>query len=69
MSSVYDAPEEKFIENGSYDKLPGNEQTLRNYTHYLEDSGQVNREPEHLRVYNYFFDTLPGEQMLIDFGQ
>ena len=67
MSSVYDVLEEKFIENGTYDKLPGNEQTLRNYIHYLEDSGQVNREPEHRRVYDYVFDTPPGEQMLIDF--
>ena len=69
MSSVYDVLEEKFIENGTYDKLPGNEQTLRNYIHYLEDSGQVNREPEHRRVYDYVFDTPPGEQMLIDFGE
>lgn len=69
MSSVYDVMEEKFIENGTYDKLPGNEQTLRNYIHYLEDSGQVNREPEHRRVYDYVFDTPPGEQMLIDFGE
>ena len=22
-----------------YEKLPGNQQTLRNYIHYLEDSG------------------------------
>ena len=36
---------------------------------YLEDSGQVNREPEHRRVYDYVFDTPPGEQMLIDFGE
>ena len=35
MSSVYDVLEEKFIENGIYDKLLGNEQTLRNYIHYL----------------------------------
>ena len=69
MSSVYDVLEEKFIENGTYDKLPGNEQTLRNYIHYLEDSGQVNRESEHRRVYDYVFDTPPGEQMLIDFGE
>lgn len=39
MSSVYDVLEEKFIENGAYEKLPGNQQTLRNYAHYLEDSG------------------------------
>ena len=38
MSSVYDVLEEKFIENGDYEKLPGNQQTLRNYIHYLEDS-------------------------------
>ena len=69
MSSVYDVLEEKFIENGDYEKLPGNQQTLRNYIHYLEDSGQVNREPEHRRIYDYVFDTPPGEQMLIDFGE
>ena len=28
-----------------------------------------NREPEHRRVYDYVFDTPPGEQMLIDFGE
>lgn len=69
MSSVYDVLEEKFIENGDYDKLPGNQQTLRNYIHYLEDSGQVNFSPEHRRIYDYVFDTPPGEQMLIDFGE
>ena len=31
ISSVYDVLEEKFIENGDYESLPGNEQTLRNY--------------------------------------
>ena len=46
-----------------------NQQTLRNYIHYLEDSGQINREPEHRRIYDYVFDTPPGEQMLIDFGE
>ena len=50
MSSVYDVLEEKFIENGDYEKLPGNQQTLRNYIHYLEDSIQVNRELEHRRI-------------------
>ena len=38
-----------------YEKLPGNQQTLRNYIHYLEDSGQINREPEHRRIYDYVF--------------
>ncbi|MCD8300266.1 MAG: DDE-type integrase/transposase/recombinase [Clostridiales bacterium] len=69
MSSVYDVLEEKFIENGNYVCLPGNAQTLRNYIHYLKDSGQINLEPGHQRVYDYVFDTPPGEQMLIDFGE
>ena len=35
ISSVYDLLEEKFIENGDFKALPGNEQTLRNYVRYL----------------------------------
>jgi len=69
ISSVYDLLEEKFIENGDFKALPGNEQTLRNYVRYLEDAGVITREPEHRRVYDYVFDTPPGEQMLIDFGE
>jgi hypothetical protein len=69
MSSVYDLLEEKFIENGEYDKLPGNEQTLRNYVHYLRDTGQIDTGEEHRRIYDHVFDTPPGEQMLIDFGE
>ena len=48
ISSVYDVLEEKFIENGDYDFLPGNEQTLRNYVHFLEDSGIVDTGEENL---------------------
>ena len=69
ISSVYDVLEEKFIENGELERLPGNEQTLRNYVHYLEESGQINHSEEHRRIYDHVFDTPPGEQMLIDFGQ
>ena len=69
MSSVYDLLEEKFIDTGEYETLPGNEQTLRNYIHYLEKSGAINKGEEHLRVYDHVFDTPPGEQMLIDFGE
>ena len=69
ISSVYDLLEEKFIENGDYDKLPGNEQTLLNYVHYLEESGQIDTSEEHRRIYDHVFDTPPGEQMLIDFGE
>lgn len=69
ISSVYDLLEEKFIENGDYESLPGNEQTLRNYVHYLDESGQIDKSDEHRRIYDHVFDTPPGEQMLIDFGE
>ena len=69
ISSIYDVLEERFIENGDYTELPGNEQTLRNYVHYLQDNGIVDKEPKNSRIYEYVFDTPPGEQMLIDFGQ
>ena len=51
ISSVYDVLEEKFIEKekGNLETLPGNEQTLRNYVHYLEESGQINTSEEHRR--------------------
>lgn len=69
ISSVYDVLMEKFIENGDYEALPGNEQTLRNYVRYLSDSGQISREADSLRIYDYVSDMPPGEQMLIDFGE
>lgn len=69
ISSVYDVLEEKFVENGEYEALPGNEQTLRNYVHHLEESGQIDVGEEHRRIYDHVFDTPPGEQMLIDFGE
>jgi hypothetical protein len=69
VSSVYDVLLEKFVENGNHDSLPGNEQTLRNYVHYLEGRGIINHDPEHRRIYDYVFDTPPGQQMLMDFGE
>jgi hypothetical protein len=69
VSSIYDVLLEKFVENGELESLPGNEQTLRNYVHYLTSSGTVDTEVQNKRTYDYVFDTPPGEQMLIDFGQ
>lgn len=69
ISSVYDVLCEKFIENGTFAELPGNEQTLRNYVHHLIDSGIVKQDKEHRRTYDHVFDTPPGDQMLIDFGE
>jgi hypothetical protein len=69
ISSVYDVLEEKFIENGEFEALPGNPQTLRNYVRYLREHGIVVAAPKNTRIYDHVFDTAPGEQMLIDFGE
>lgn len=53
MSSVYDVLQEKFIETGDMEKLPGNEQALSNYIHYLKSHDMINRESEHRRVYMF----------------
>ena len=69
ISSIYDVLTERFVESGEVDALPGNEQTLRNYVHHLRKRGQIEMELEPKRSYDYVFDTPPGEQMLVDFGQ
>ena len=68
-SSVYDVLMERFVENGSYQQLPGSERTLRTYIQYLETSGQYEAVKKDGRIYDYVFDTPPGQQMLIDFGE
>ena len=68
-SSVYDVLTERFVEAGEYDSLPGSERTLRTYIQYLVSSGQVEEAEKGKRIYDYVFDTPPGQQMLIDFGQ
>ena len=68
-SSVYDVLIEHFIENGVYEKLPGEERTLRRYIGYLAESEQIEKPEKSMRVYDTVFDTPPGQQMLIDFGQ
>ena len=68
-SSVYDVLVEHFIENGDYDRLPATERTLRNYIGYLAESGQIEKVEGSGRIYDTVFDTPPGRQMLIDFGE
>lgn len=68
-SSVYDVLEERFIENGEYDRLPASGRTLRNYVRHLEESGQIAVAAAGGRTYDKVFDTPPGEQMLLDFGE
>ena len=68
-SSVYDVLVERFIENDNYESLPGSERTLRSYTKHLIQSGQVETDEKDGRIYDYVFDTPPGKQMLLDFGE
>ena len=68
-SSVYDVLAERFVENGDYGALPGSERTLRTYMGYLIQSGQVERTEPDRRIYEHVFDTPPGRQMLVDFGE
>jgi hypothetical protein len=68
-SSVYDVLVERFIENDSYECLPGSERTLRTYIKYLINSGEIEVAEKEGRIYDYVFDTPPGQQMLIDFGE
>jgi hypothetical protein len=68
-SSVYDVLCARFIENGEYERLPASERTLRNYIGFLIESGQVEAAPNEPRTYDYVFDTPPGQQMLLDFGE
>jgi len=69
ISSVYDVLEERFVEAGELEYLPGNQQTLRNYVRFLKESGAVSLNDQPGRIYDHVFDTPPGQQLLIDFGQ
>jgi len=62
MSAVYDYLEER------YGKLPGNEQTLRNYIHYLIKADKL-RLNESIRIYSRVPELPFGKQMQLDFGQ
>ena len=58
-----------YVRNGDYEELPGNEQTLRNFTHRLEDGGEVGRDDGGRRTYDVIDTPPPGEKAQIDFGQ
>ena len=67
-SSIYDVLYEKYVIGGKYDCLPASERSLRRYVVFLRESWIVEQTPKNGRVYDHVFDTPPGEQMLIDFG-
>ena len=62
MSAVYDYLTEV---NG---ELPANENTLRNFIHYLIESGQLSLN-EKRRLYNKVPEAPYGKQLQLDFGQ
>lgn len=62
MSAVYDYLEER------YGSLPGNEQTLRNYIHYLIRTDKLKLN-ESIRIYSRVPELPFGKQMQLDFGQ
>ena len=69
ISSIYDLLEERYIDGGEVARLPGNQQTLRNYVRHLRESGEVSKDADGGRIYDHVFDTPPGKQMLLDFGE
>ena len=69
MSSVYDVLVKKFVENGDYEALPGNEQTLRNYIHRLEEDGKIGQAGKDRRKYDVVPTPPPGRKAQVDFGE
>ena len=62
VASVYDYLEEKFS------KLPANENSLRNYIHYLVETGQLVIH-QNIRQYSKVPELPYGKQMQLDFGE
>jgi len=71
MSSIYDVLVEKFVEGDGYDyeKLPGNEQTLRNFIRRLKEEGEIAPPEENRRRHDVVDVPPPGEKAQVDFGQ
>lgn len=68
VSSIYDVLVERFVDSGEYDSLPASERSLRRFVAFLKKNGIVQQTQKCGRIYDHVFDTPPGEQMLIDFG-
>ena len=69
MSSVYDVLVEKFVDTGRFDVLPGNEQTLRNYIHRLQEDGAIGKPDPGRRTYDVIGTPPAGKKAQVDFGQ
>lgn len=69
MSSACDVLQERFVDTGEIEALPGNEQTLRNFIHRLEGEGSIPELEVARRTYDHI-DTPPaGEKAQTGFGQ
>ncbi len=69
VSSIYDLLLEKLVDEKILQKLPGNEQTLRNYCHYLKKNGFVkDQELQKSRIYDEVETPEPGLQIQLDYG-
>ena len=64
MSAVCNVLVGKFVEGGEFDALPGNEQTLRNYIHRLEEEGGVGAGGEGGMSFLDTFPRLVGGQVV-----
>ncbi len=71
VSSIYDLLEELYVDSGCYMGLPGSEQTLRNYIHFLKAKGIVKLKEPCFREMDYVDEqAIPyGEQAQLDYGQ
>lgn len=68
-SSVYDFLWESFVETQKMEKLPGNEQTLRNFCKHLINTGAVKPPVKGKRIYNSQGRTRPGDSAQLDYGE
>jgi len=69
ISSIFDVLQEQFVDTGIVVALPGNEQTLRNFVHWLRTTNQVPQPQEKKREYDFVEGLQPGEQLIVDFGE
>jgi len=70
ISSLYDLLQEQLVdESNILTKLPGNEQTLRNYCHHLINSNEVSIKKKVGRIYDAVETPPPGKQVQLDYGE
>ncbi len=69
ISSIYDVLLELYVDTEVVERLPGNEQTLRNYVAWLRETGRAPKAEEKGRIYEIVDEMPPGKQLIVDFGE